>query len=175
MDVAEKIKHNVSDIEAHTALNEKEKVSRITHIACATCAAVGAQPIPFADIFLLASLQAYFASRIAAVRGVAISESDARDYIKGIFGMVGMGIVAEQFAIGVWKLVTFGFGGIFTVALDYAMTYAVMNVSDAYFSAKARGETLTRDQIKVIWKSAFREGKKKGATERQKIKARKQR
>lgn len=173
MQVADKVKTNIADIEEHTALNADEKVSRITHIACATCATVGIQPIPFADIFLLAGLQAYFASRIAALRGVVISESDAVDYIKGISGMVGMGILAEQVAIGLWKIVTFGMGGILTFTLDYAMTYAVMKVSDAYFSARARGETLDRARIRDIWQAAYREGKKKGVTEKQKMQARK--
>jgi hypothetical protein len=48
-----------------------------------------------------------------------------------------------------------------------------MKVSDAYFSAKARSVKLTDEQIKTIWKSAFREGKKKGSDEEQNIKARK--
>lgn len=173
MQVAEKVRTNIADIEEHTALNDDEKVSQITHIACATCAAVGLQPIPFADIFLLASLQAYFSSRIAAIRDVVISESDAVDYIKGISGMVGIGIIAEQIAIGAWKVLTFGLGGILTFTLDYAITYAVMKVSDAYFSARARGETLDQQQIREIWKSAYREGKKKGITEKQKVQARK--
>ncbi|MBL8200430.1 MAG: hypothetical protein JNK40_05600 [Chromatiales bacterium] len=173
MQVAEKVKANIADIEEHTALNDDQKVSRITHIACATCAAVGTQPVPFADIFLLATLQAYFSSRIAALRGVAISESDAMNYVKGISGMVGIGILAEQIAIGLWKLVTFGLGGILTFTLDYALTYAVMKVSDAYFSAKARGEALDREQIRSIWKSAYSEGKRKGVTEKQKMQARK--
>jgi len=174
MDIAENIKDHVSDIEAHTTLTSDEKVWRIKHIACSTCAAVGAQPIPFADIFLLVSVQAYFAGRIAGIRGVPVSESDAMEYIKGISGMVGLGIVVEQFSIGVLKILTFGFGGMFTVVVDYAMTYAVMMVSDAYFSAKANGETLTRAQARIIWKSALREGKKKGITEKRKIETRKQ-
>jgi len=173
MQVADKVKTNIADIEEHTALNADEKVSRITHIACATCAAVGTQPVPFADIFLLAGLQAYFSSRIAALRGVTISESDAMNYIKGISGMVGIGILVEQLAIGAWKFLTFGLGGILTFTLDYAITYAVMNVSDAYFSARARGETLDRDEIRRIWKAAYSEGRKKGVTEKQKLKARK--
>lgn len=173
MSIADKIKKEITEIEHRTDISDEQKVSRITHIACATCAGVAIQPIPFADIFVLTPIQAYFASRIAAIRGVPVSESDAADWIKEIIGIVGMGIIVQQIAIGIWKVVTYGLGGVLTIPLVYGLTYAVMKVSDAYFSAKARNEKLNEDQIRAIWKGAFREGKKKGSDEEQSIKARK--
>jgi uncharacterized protein (DUF697 family) len=171
MSIADKFKKEVTEIEHRTDINDEQKVSRITHIACATCAGVAIQPIPFADIFVLTPIQAYFASRIAAIRGVPVSESDASDWIKEIIGIVGMGIIAQQIAIGIWKIVTFGAGGLLTIPLVYALTFAVMKVSDAYFSAKAKNQRLSDEQIKAIWKGAFREGKQKGADEERNIKA----
>lgn len=174
MSIVDKVKKEITEIEHRTDLSDEQKVLRITHIACATCAGVAIQPIPFADIFVLTPIQAYFASRIAAIRGVPVSESDAADWIKEIVGIVGMGIIAQQVAIGIWKLVTFGAGGLLTIPLVYGLTYAVMKASDAYFSAKARNVKLTDEQIKTIWKGAFQEGKKKGSDEEQNIKARKE-
>lgn len=171
MSIGDKIKKEITEIEHRTDITNEQKVSRITHIACATCAGVAIQPIPFADIFVLTPIQAYFATRIAAIRGVPVSESDASDWIKEIIGIVGMGIIAQQIAIGIWKLVTFGFGGMLTIPLVYGLTYAVMKVADAYFSAKARNEKLSEDQIRKVWKDAFRDGKKKGSDEEQNIKA----
>jgi len=163
--ITDKLKKEITEIEHRSDMTDAQKVSRITHIACATCAGVAIQPIPFADIFVLTPIQAYFASRIAAIRGVPVSESGAADWIKEIIGIVGLGIIAQQIAIGIWKLVTFGLGGLLTIPLVYGLTYAVMQVADAYFSAKARNETLSDDQIKTIWKNAFRDGKKKGSDE----------
>jgi len=173
MNIGDKIKKEITGIEHRTDITGEQKVSRITHIACATCAGVAIQPIPFADIFVLTPIQAYFASRIAAIRGVPVSESDATDWIKEIIGIVGMGIVAQQIAIGIWKMVTFGLGGVLTIPLVYGLTYAVMKVSDAYFSAKARNEKLSDAQIKNIWKGAFGEGKKMGSAEEKNIKSEK--
>lgn len=173
MSIVDKVKKEITEIEHRTDLKDEQKVSRITHIACATCAGVAIQPIPFADIFVLTPIQAYFASRIAAIRGVPVTESDASDWIKEIIGIVGMGIIAQQVAIGIWKLVTFGAGGLLTIPLVYGLTFAVMKVSDGYFSAKARNEKLSDNQIKAIWKGAFREGKKKGTDEEQSIKVKK--
>lgn len=165
MNIGDKIRKEITEIEHRTDISDAQKVSRITDIACATCAGVAIQPIPFADIFVLTPIQAYFASRIAAIRGVPFSESDASDWIKEIIGIVGMGIIAQQIAIAIWKVVTFGLGGMLTIPLVYGLTYAVMKVSDAYFSAKAKNEKLDNGKIKEIWERAFREGKKKGSNE----------
>lgn len=173
MSIGDKIREEITEIEHRTDITNEQKVSRITHIACATCAGVAIQPIPFADIFVLTPIQAYFASRIAAIRGVPVSESDASDWVKEIIGIVGMAIIAQQIAIGIWKVVSFGLGGVLTIPLVYGLTYAVMKVADAYFSAKARNEKLSDEQIKKVWTNAFRDGKKKGSDEEHNIKAQK--
>jgi uncharacterized protein (DUF697 family) len=171
MSIADKIKKQITEIEHRSDINDDKKVSNITHIACATCAGIAIQPIPFADIFVLTPIQAYFASRIAAIRGVPVSESDATDWIKEVIGIVGLGIIAQQLAVGIWKLVTFGLGGLLTIPLVYGLTYAIMKVADYYFSAKARGEKLSKAQIKAIWKDAFRKGKKTGSDKEPEIKS----
>lgn len=157
-----KFKKEVTEIEHRPDLSHSQKISRITHMACATCAGIAIQPIPFADIFVLTPIQAYFASRIAAIYGVPVSKSQAEDWVKEIVGIVGMGFMAQQLAIGVWKIVTFGMGGFLTIPLVYALTYAIMKVADAYFSAKARNESISEERLKQIWKNAKKEGKRKG-------------
>ena len=151
----------MTEIEHRQDLSDEERISRITHIACATCAGVAIQPIPFADIFILTPIQAYFGSRIAAIRGIPVSESNASDLIKEIIAVIGMGFIAQQLAIAIWKLVTFGAGGLLTIPVVYALTFAVMKVIDEYYAAKARKQTLTDQQLKAIWKQAFRDGRKK--------------
>lgn len=162
MSVVNKSREKVFALEQATDISSDEKVSRISHYACITCAAVAVQPIPFADIFILTPIQAFFASRIAAIRGVPVTESDANDWIKEIIGMMGMGFLAQQLAIGVWKTVSFGAGGLLTIPLVYGLTYAIMRVADVYFSAKARHEDLSEAQIKAVWKHAFKDGKQAG-------------
>lgn len=171
MSLTEKFKEEVSQIELRTDLTTPQKIDRITTIACATCAGVAIQPIPFADIFILTPLQAYFATRIAAIRGVPVSESEASAWIKELIGLVGMGLIAQQIGIAIWKMVTFGMGGLLTIPLVYGLTYAIMRVSDAYFVAKAKNEQLSKQAIKTIWANAFNEGKNKGAAEERNLKS----
>jgi uncharacterized protein (DUF697 family) len=170
MNIGQTIKNEITEIEHRTDITDDQKVSRITNMASATCAGIAIQPIPFADIFVLTPIQAFFASRIAAIRGVPVTESDATDLIKEVIGIIGLGLIAQQVAIGVWKIIIFGFGGLLTIPLVYALTYAIMKVADAYYSAKSRNQKLTDEQLKAIWKNAFREGKAKGAAEENDIK-----
>jgi len=159
--VLDTVKRQITDIEFRTDLSDDQKVSQITHIACATCAGVAIQPIPFADIFILTPIQAYFGTRIAAIRGVPITESAMREVIREIFGVIGMGVIAQQIAIAAWKFLIPGGGGFVTVPLVYALTYAVMKVIDLYFLYKAKGKRLSNEKMKEAWKVAFKEGKKK--------------
>ena len=168
--LTERLSHELLDIEKRTDLTNEQKVSQITHIACATCAGVAVQPIPFADIFILTPIQAYMGSRIAAIRGVPVSESEASTIIKEILGVIGMGFMAQQIAIGIWKTLIPGAGGFMTIPIVYGLTYAIMRVMDAYFKAKAANRKLTPDEIKSIWKSAKAEGEKHGKAHEQKEK-----
>lgn len=164
--IVDRLRREIFDIEERTDLTTGEKVSQITHITCATCAGVAIQPIPFADIFILTPIQAYMGSRIAAIRGVPVSESEAADVIKEILGVIGMGFASQQIAIGIWKTLIPGAGGFMTIPIVYGLSYAIMRVMDAYFAAKAARRKLTPEEIKSIWRNAKAEGEKHGKAHR---------
>lgn len=169
MKITAKIRQEITQIELRQDLSQQKKISNITHIACATCAGVSIQPLPFADIFILTPLQGYFASRIAAIHGVPLTENEALDWVKEIIGLVGLGMLAQQLALGVWKTVTFGFGGLLSIPLVYGLTYAIMKVADVYFFHKAQNEKISETQIKAIWQQAFQHGKQQGEIEQQRM------
>jgi len=158
--ITNKIKVEITEIEKRTDLSDHEKVAQVIKIASSTCAIVAIQPIPFADIYLLTPIQAYFGSRIASIRGVPVNESDVLDLIKEVLGVIGLGVIAQQIGLAVWKVVTGGIGGLLTLPMVYALTYAVMTVIDEHYMAKVKNRKLSDDVIKDIWKKAFRKGKK---------------
>jgi len=162
MSLLDTLKNEVTEIEHRTNLTTKDKVSRITHICCATCAGVAIQPIPFADILLLTPIQAYMGSRIAAIRGVPVSEADIAQTLKELGGVIGVGFAAQQTAIGLYKIGLPGLGGFMTIPLVYGLSYAIMRLVDAWYEAKARKVTLTAAELKAIWKSARAEGEVHG-------------
>lgn len=159
MKITEKIRKEITQIEHRNDLSIEKKISNITHLACASCAGVAIQPIPFGDIFILTPMQAYFASRIAAIYGIQLTENEALDWVKEIIALVGLAMMAQQIALGVWKVVSFGFGGLLTIPLVYALTFAIMKVADVYFAHKAKNQKLSEAKIKAIWKEAFQQAK----------------
>lgn len=158
----EKLKSELLEIEDRTDLSPDEKVRQVTHISCATCAGIAIQPIPFADIFILTPIQIYMGTRIAAIRGVPVSEAEAEEVLKEIVGAIGLGFVAQQAAIGIWKFLTSGLGGFATIPIVYGLTFAIMRVMDHYFIAKADNKRLSPEKIKSLWKEARSEGEKRG-------------
>ena len=99
-----KIESEITNIENRTDLSDDQKRSRIIHIFSVTCAAVAVQPIPFADIFVLTPIQAYMGVRLSAIREMPLSDAEATDLLKEIAGIVGLGMAAQQVALGLYKV-----------------------------------------------------------------------
>ncbi len=171
MKITEKIRTEITQIEFRPDLSTEQKISKITHLACASCAGVALQPLPFADIFILTPMQGYFATRIAAIHGIQLKENEALDWIKEVTGLVGLGIAAQQIALGIWKTVSFGLGGLLSIPLVYGLTFAIMKVADAYFAHKAKHEKLSEARIKAIWKEAFQHGQQQGEQHQRELKS----
>ncbi len=147
-------------IEERSDLSDDQKVDRIIKITSAVCAGVAIQPIPFADIFVLTPIQAVMGSRIAKIRGVPVTDNDITTYIKEIAGVIGLGLLAQQLAIGAYKTVLPFVGALTTIPLVYGLTYGIGRVMDAYMVSKKKGQVLDPEEIKRIWKEAKKEGEK---------------
>jgi uncharacterized protein (DUF697 family) len=158
--ILDQIKSNITGIENRDDLPDDEKVSKIIKLFAAVCAGVAVQPIPFADIYILTPIQAYMGSRIAAIRGVPVSKSEATTILKEIGGVVGLGLLAQQLAIGAYKTIIPFYGAIVTIPMVFGLTYGIGRVMDAYFIAKAKGQFLSPEVMKEIWKKGRNEGKK---------------
>jgi uncharacterized protein (DUF697 family) len=158
----EKLKREVLDIENRTDISNDEKVARIIKIFATTCAAVAVQPIPFADIFVLTPIQAYMGTRIAAIRGVPVSEAKATTIIKELFGVVGLGMLGQNFVLTAYKIGVPFAGGFMTIPLVYAASYAIGKVIDYFFIKKSRNESINPEELKRIWKETLKKKKKEG-------------
>ncbi len=165
----DKAKKNIFEIEQRTDLSDDEKVTRIIKVFGATCAGVAIQPIPFADFFILTPLQAYMGTRIAAIRGVPVSETGAADIIKEIASVVGMGLLAQQLVIGGYKTFIPFLGALTTIPIVFGLTYAIGRVMDEYFQRKAKKQKIDSVILKQVWKDALKKGKKEGKDCRENI------
>ena len=144
------------DNEAETG----KSVKRAIHVTAGICAAVATQPLPFADILLLTPIQATMAVRIARLHGHEVSTEQARRVLTELIGLVGLGLLAQQLAIGLYKLGLPGLGGFMTIPLVYSLTWGIGRLVDAYYQALAEGRRLSKQEVKAIFKSGRREGRR---------------
>ena len=164
-----KLERDVLEIEHRTDLTDQQKVDKIIVIFSVVCGGIAVQPIPFADIFILTPLQAWMGTRLAAIRGLKLSEQESTDLIKQLMGVVGMGLVAQQLGIAAAKILFPIFGGVATIPVVFGLTYAIGSVMDKYIVAKMAGRPLTAEEIKKAWKDARKSGEAEGKRREQEI------
>lgn len=160
--IKQKITANLTSIETRTDITDDEKANQLVHLCAATCAGLAVQPIPFADIFLLAPIQAYLAERLSAVRGVPLSEAQAHEVISELLKILGMSLIAQQTAIGLYKAGLPGLAGFTTIPLVYGLTFGIGKILDAMFVAKAKGQKLSSEDIKKMWQENAKARKQAG-------------
>lgn len=168
--VKEKIRTEVSEIENRTDLTKEEKVEKICIIFGTFCGATAAQPIPFADIFVLTPIQAYMGKKIADIHGYDISEQGATEIFKELAGLVGLGLLSQQLVIGAYKTFIPFLGAITTIPIVFGLTYGMGKVMNYYFKAKVKGEKISKENIREIFKEAKKRGQKMGKEKEEEIK-----
>lgn len=168
----EKLHREITSIEERDDLTDDQKVHQIIIVFSSICAGVAIQPIPFADVFILTPIQAYMGTRISAIRGMPLSEKEVGEVLKEIAGVVGLGLLAQQLAIGAYKTVLPFLAGFTTIPLVFGMSYGIGKVMDVYFVSRAKGKKMSPDEIRKAWGQAHAEGKKKGKENAREIKRR---
>ena len=156
MDPLKFIKDNTYGINSSNIVPEK-KVDKLLISFSSICAAVAIQPIPFADILILTPIQLYMGTLIAKVRGYEFSMSEI---YKEILGLLGLSFLAQQTAIGLYKVGLPFLGGFMTIPLVFILTYSIGKVMDFYFVSKTQGITLTKNDLKKFFNQAKKEAKK---------------
>ena len=156
MDPFKFIKDNTYGINQLNISPEK-KVDKLLIFFSSVCAATAVQPIPFADIFILTPIQLYMGKFIGEARGYKFSMSEI---YKEIIGVLGLSFLAQQTAIGLYKLGLPFVGGLMTIPLVFILTYSIGKVMDFYFVSKTQGKTLTKEDLKEFFKQARKDAKK---------------
>lgn len=157
MQILDKVKSEISNIEQRTDLNKDQKIEQICVAFGTTCGIVAAQPIPFADFFILTPIQIYMGKKIADIHGYRIEELEMGQIFKELTATVGMGLLSQQLVIGLYKFIPF-LGSVTTIPIVFGMTYAMGKVMNYYFDKKKKGEQISSEEIKKI----FRVGKDAG-------------
>ena len=98
----------------------------------AICTAIGAQPIPLADLPILTTLQLVMVSGIMYVSGRERSLRAATEFVAALGANVGAGMLLREGARAILKLVP-GWGNVVCGMVAGAGTYAIGRAAIAYF------------------------------------------
>jgi uncharacterized protein (DUF697 family) len=117
---------------AHDPTTQTEIAQTLVKSTTAICAAIGAQPIPLADLPILTALQLMMVSGIMYISGRERSLRAATEFIGALGVNVGAGMILRE---GTRALLKFfpGWGNIVCGAVAGAGTYAIGRAAIVYF------------------------------------------
>lgn len=152
---------NLFNLQADPELTERQNVEKvIDQTGTVACIVSMILPIPAADFLTLTPLQAKMTLHIARIKGFQLSEERAKEIVKEIVGVLGLSLTAHLLIVSVSKLIPFG--GLLTVPLIYAATWAIGNVVDYYFDCLRSGNEPSAAAMKALFAEQFRVGKRRG-------------
>jgi uncharacterized protein (DUF697 family) len=117
---------------AHDRTTQTEIAQTLVKSTTAICAAIGAQPIPLADLPVLTALQLVMVSGVMYISGRERSLRAATEFITALGVNVGAGMILRE---GTRALLKFfpGWGNVVCGAVAGAGTYAIGRAAIVYF------------------------------------------
>lgn len=132
---------------------QHEIARSLTRSAAAVCTAVGAQPIPLADLPVLTALQGVMVAGIITASGREMNARTVRDFLAAIGVNVGAAFLLREGARAAAKFFP-GWGNAISGAVAGAGTYAVGMAATAYFI-----DSLPLEDVKAKLKIALKRKK----------------
>jgi uncharacterized protein (DUF697 family) len=127
---------NEARIETARVFGDKQTQSEIAQMlvksTTAICTAIGAQPIPLADLPVLTTLQLVMVSGIMYVSGRERSLRAATEFVAALGANVGVGMLLREGARAILKFIP-GWGNVICGMVAGAGTYAIGRAALAYF------------------------------------------
>jgi uncharacterized protein (DUF697 family) len=117
---------------AHDRPTQTEIAQTLVKSTTAICAAIGAQPIPLADLPILTALQLMMVSGVMYISGRERSLRAATEFVAALGVNVGAGMVLREGARALLKFFP-GWGNVVCGAVAGAGTYAIGRAAIVYF------------------------------------------
>jgi uncharacterized protein (DUF697 family) len=111
---------------------QRELAQVLVKSTCAICAAIGAQPIPLADLPILTTLQLMMVSGIMYVSGRERSLRAATEFIGAVGANLGVAMLLREGVRAAVKFVP-GWGNVVSGMVAGAGTYAIGRAAKAFF------------------------------------------
>lgn len=144
------LRQTLDNIVEDPSISQNNKVNIVIHLTSICCAITAAQPIPFADIFILTPIQIVMVVYLRKVIGLTNDDQDPKEFIAYLVGVVGWGLLAQQAILGLYKTVLPFMGGLTTIPLVYIATFGLGYSAKALLEAKILGKNLSDKELKNI-------------------------
>lgn len=141
-----------TNIEKDNSIPVEDKISTIIHTTSIGCAIIAVQPIPFADALILTPIQMVMIGHMTN-----IMKADA---LLTISSAIGVGFLAQQGILGLYKTVVPFIAGVTTIPMVYAATFAIGKVAQLVISKQLKNEKISKDKIKSAYKTIVKEKEK---------------
>ena len=160
-----KLQKIVDAIIQDPSIDKNAKAKVIIHSTALICAIVAVQPIPFADIFVLSPIQLVMVTALNKVLGNPFEKSSLKEVLTSLLGVVGWGTMAQHVILGLYKSVLPFMGGLTTIPLVYAATFALGCGAKILIESKKNEQTISDETLKA----AFQKAKEEAAAEQKKL------
>lgn len=126
-------------------------VDRIVQWSALAAGAVALQPLPLLDVLLLSPIQIAMVQAIGRIHGQRLDEKSVLE----VLSTFGASILAQNVILSTAKFVPF-IGWATSIAMAYALTWAVGEVADYYFGS---GRGASKSELKARFDEVYRRKK----------------
>jgi uncharacterized protein (DUF697 family) len=140
-----------ADYDASTPEEKQASVKEVIGACAIAAGVVTVQPLPLLDIALLTPIQIAMVRAINRIHGYSLDKKAVLE----ILSAFGASLVAQGAILAGAKFVPI-FGWAVAIAMAYALTYAIGEVSDYYF---ANGRGVSGDELQDRFKQVYKEKK----------------
>lgn len=145
-----KLKKYIDLLAQNPAVSKEGKVQCIIQATALTCGIVAAQPIPFADFFILTPIQLVMVTALNKVLDSPFEESSLKEILTSLVGVIGWGTLAQHTILGLYKTVIPFMGAITTIPLVYAATVALGVGAKTLIEAKRNDQVTSDEELKKV-------------------------
>lgn len=142
------------------SINKETKVQMVIHMTSLVCAIVAAQPIPFADIFVLTPIQLIMTTALNKILGNPFKESEKEEILTSLLGVIGWGALAQHLILGLYKTGLLFISGVTTIPIVYGVTFALGTCVKIKIEAKNNDKEIKDAEMKKIFNDARDAAKK---------------
>lgn len=140
----------IKNIYEDPSIPTNDKINLIITATSTICGIIAAQPIPFADIFILTPIQTAMIIYISKIYNIQKTKISAMEIVVYLINTLGFGVLSQQAILGAYKTAIPYAGALTTIPLVYVATFILGKCAKVLIKAKIDGVTIKKEEINKI-------------------------